>query len=80
MPKDPRAKSASGEQQKNDLAADMRELLRIAHVNPKLFAIEWWDHRPTARSARTTGLSAPVKITSASSDRRWTVSGATGIC
>ena len=36
---------ASIEEQRNDLAADMRELLRVAHINRELFTTEWWDHR-----------------------------------
>ena len=36
---------ASIEEQRNDLAADMRELLRIAHTSRELFTTEWWDHR-----------------------------------
>src|SRR5882762_2573169 len=36
---------ASIEAQRKDLAADMRELLRVAHTSRELFTTEWWDHR-----------------------------------
>ena len=50
---------ASIEAQRKDLAADMRELLRVAHINRELFTTEWWDHRAHRALCEGDGIVGP---------------------
>ena len=50
---------ASIEAQRKDLAADMRELLRVAHTSRELFTTEWWDHRAHRALCEADGIVGP---------------------
>ena len=50
---------ASIEAQRKDLAADMRELLRVAHTSRELFTTEWWHHRAHRALCEADGIVGP---------------------